>query len=261
VEAKVSKKVKAKVTEKISEEVTEVVESKVTEPEAPKAEPVVETPSEAEAAPSKVETAPSEVETAPSEVKTAPKPQEPVDEEITPAQQAPQTESAPVTAQPRTVPSAPRNLTAKQVKVDSVTLTWDVPENTGNAAMTSYLVVMREADKNKFKKVGHTDGATLQLNVSKVKEGHEYYFRVYAENEVGISEEMADLGSSVKIPSREAVEEEVTAIVEKPKEVWKYYSVKPGERGHPHGIHVPPHHFIMINYIFCCILDNFILLQ
>ena len=73
---------------------------------------------------------------------------------------------------------------------------------------------MRPADKKKFKKVGEVDGAAQGFKVvDKVKEGQEYYFRVYAENEVGISEDGAELDSPVKVPTAEkkAVEEEVTA--------------------------------------------------
>ena len=71
---------------------------------------------------------------------------------------------------------------------------------------------MRSADKKKFKKVGEVDGATCSIKVTdKIKEGQEYYFRVYAENEVGISEDGAELDSPVKVAAKKAVEEEITS--------------------------------------------------
>lgn len=47
----------------------------------------------------------------------------------------------------------------------------------------------------------------MTFEVLKVKENQEYYFRVYAENEVGISESGAELTSPVKIPSAAKPEE------------------------------------------------------
>ncbi len=110
-----------------------------------------------------------------------------------------------------TLPTKPKNLKVVAIQSDSVTLTWETPESTGNCQLKGYIVVMREADKNKFKKVGQTDGNTRLLNVTKVKAGKEYYFRVYSENEVGISEEAAELDSVVKILEQKADEPEVIA--------------------------------------------------
>ena len=76
---------------------------------------------------------------------------------------------------------------------------------------------MRTADKKKFKKVADVEGAAnLGIKITdKVKEGQEYYFRVYAENEVGISEDGAEMDSPVKIPAKKeekkAVEEEISS--------------------------------------------------
>ena len=148
------------------------------------------------------------------EAQTAPKPEQVPEEDIISHKQ-----EKVATEKPQTVPLAPRDLIVKDVTNMPVVLGWDAPEDIGNAEITSYLIVMREADKNKFKKVGKTDGNTLNLTITKVKEGREYFFRVYAENKVGISEEMAELEYSVKIPSKEPVEEQTAAVTDESKQV------------------------------------------
>ena len=100
------------------------------------------------------------------------------------------------------VPGAPQHLSVVSVSSDGVSLEWKPPQDDGGADINSYIVVMREAEKNKFKKVAQTDNGTLSLTVSKVKENHEYFFRIYAENEVGISVDSAELKSSVNIPKK-----------------------------------------------------------
>ena len=98
-----------------------------------------------------------------------------------------------------TTPSAPKGFKVTEVTAESVSLAWDGPDSDGGAPIKGYVVVMREASKNKYKKVGNTDGATA-LTVTKVKPGQEYYFRVYAENEMGISEDACELEAVVKVP-------------------------------------------------------------
>ncbi len=117
--------------------------------------------------------------------------------------QAPEEVSKPVEAAPdKTVPAAPRNLKT-DVTCESVTLTWEAPESDGGATIKQYVIVMRDADKKKFKEAGQVEATVLTFTVTKVKENHEYFFRVYAENEVGISESAAETSQPIRIPKKE----------------------------------------------------------
>lgn len=113
-----------------------------------------------------------------------------------------------------TVPSGPRNLVAIDVTAESVTLKWEEPENNGGCEILSYVIVMREVEKTKYKKTGQVDGVTLTLVTDKVKAGLEYSFRVYAENKIGMSEEYAETEMTIKIPKKKktkvGVKSEVT---------------------------------------------------
>ena len=90
--------------------------------------------------------------------------------------------------------------TVSELTSESLTLNWEEPKNTGGVKIIHYLIVMKETDSTKYKKIAQVDGDVHSYTVTKVKKGHEYHFRVYAQNEVGISTEAAEIATSVKIP-------------------------------------------------------------
>ena len=117
-------------------------------------------------------------------------------------------------------PASPRNLTVTDVTPGKISLTWDAQED--GATVQQYIVVMREAQKKKFKKVGRVDGDTLGFEVvASLEDGHEYVLRVYAENEAGISDVAAELGSPVMMPTGELKENGTSEMEELPVEVAK----------------------------------------
>ena len=88
-----------------------------------------------------------------------------------------------------------------------ISLAWEAPESANEAPIKAYVVVMRESDKNKFKKVGQVAGDVNTITVNKIKEGRDYFFRVYAENEAGIGKEGAELDSAVHVPKKQKSKE------------------------------------------------------
>ena len=85
-------------------------------------------------------------------------------------------------------PSGP--LKATETQRDSATLSWQPPQDDGGTDILSYILERREQGRSMWIKVGKMDAVegTLQYCVKDLQEGKEYYFRVSAENEVGISE-------------------------------------------------------------------------
>lgn len=117
-------------------------------------------------------------------------------------------------------PCAPQDLAITDITSETITLSWQAPESDGGAPITNYIIVMREASKKKFKKVGKVDAKTLCFTInSDLRENEEYALRVYAENEQGVSESAAELQSLVKIPSsiKAEIEAEVTVTSEESK--------------------------------------------
>lgn len=86
---------------------------------------------------------------------------------------------------PFTLPSAPRNLSARDVTTSKGTLDWKAPEKDGGAPITKYHVEKREKTYGAWKREGTVDAPTTSLDLKPLLEGVEYYFKVCAENEAG----------------------------------------------------------------------------
>ena len=106
------------------------------------------------------------------------------------------------------IPRGFGQITVTELTSDSLTLNWEEPKDIGGAKIIHYLIVMRESDKTKYKKIGEVDGDTFSYTLTKIKEDHEYSFRVYAQNEVGISTEAAEVAAAVKVPKRKKEKKE-----------------------------------------------------
>eukprot|EP00063_Salmo_salar_P057342 XP_014032177.1 PREDICTED: titin-like [Salmo salar] len=82
-------------------------------------------------------------------------------------------------------PGPPCRVGVKDVTKSSATVAWDTPENEGGAAVTNYLVDIREVSNKGWTRV--TDSCPrLTYRVSDLQEGGVYYFRVTGENQYGI---------------------------------------------------------------------------
>lgn len=85
-------------------------------------------------------------------------------------------------------PAPPKNVRTTEVYKDFITLTWDVPENDGGSPITGYSMEKRDVKKSAYTSAGTTDADTLTLKATRLIEGNEYFFKVYAENDIGTSD-------------------------------------------------------------------------
>uniref|UniRef100_A0A3B3DHQ0 Titin n=1 Tax=Oryzias melastigma TaxID=30732 RepID=A0A3B3DHQ0_ORYME len=81
-------------------------------------------------------------------------------------------------------PSAPQHFTVKEIKKDSVILTWDTPLNDGGAKITNYIVEKRESVRKAYTTVTNNCTANT-LKIEELPEGGIFYFRVSAVNAYG----------------------------------------------------------------------------
>jgi Fibronectin type III domain len=83
-------------------------------------------------------------------------------------------------------PDPPRFPSCENVGVDSLALIWKAPCWDGGSNITNYLVEKRELPMNSWIRVGSTRFSTMA--VTGLSPGHQYEFRVYAENVYGRSD-------------------------------------------------------------------------
>uniref|UniRef100_A0A3B3DH62 Titin n=1 Tax=Oryzias melastigma TaxID=30732 RepID=A0A3B3DH62_ORYME len=97
------------------------------------------------------------------------------------------TKSAFVSVKVLDTPGPPLQLVVKDIKRESVTLTWEPPIIDGGSRIKNYLVEKRESTRKVFSNVDNKCTKT-SYRVTGLTEGTIYYFRVLAENEFGIGQ-------------------------------------------------------------------------
>ena len=98
-----------------------------------------------------------------------------------------------------TVPGSPRNLTPKNIDGAKVTLSWVAPVTDGGSPLTGYVIMYCDAEKNKYKTCGHVEADCLEFTSDKLKRGKEYKFKLFAHNNIGLSDSGAEIGKPVEI--------------------------------------------------------------
>lgn len=83
-------------------------------------------------------------------------------------------------------PSPPEKLGVTSVSKDSVSLSWLKPEHDGGSRVVHYVVEALEKGQKNWVKCAVVK--TTHHVVSSLRESHEYFFRVFAENQAGLSD-------------------------------------------------------------------------
>lgn len=73
------------------------------------------------------------------------------------------------------------------VTESSMLLHWDEPDSDGGSPITHYTIEKRESTKKAWSKVGETQAPVTEIDVTGLKKGTAYFFRVYAYNAAGQS--------------------------------------------------------------------------
>jgi titin len=85
-------------------------------------------------------------------------------------------------------PGKPINLSVLEVMKDQIVLAWEPPTSLGNCPLKGYVIEKRDAKRNTWMPVQNVDSTTVTFAVQKLLEGNEYFFRVAADNEMGVGE-------------------------------------------------------------------------
>ena len=94
----------------------------------------------------------------------------------------------------------PEHLRANGINEDSLKLTWSVPAH-DDGSVRRYIVEKRLQDSKDWVRIAEVDGHTKWCLVQNLFPGQTFFFRVLAENPVGLSEP-AELSISLQLPSK-----------------------------------------------------------
>lgn len=95
-------------------------------------------------------------------------------------------------------PGPPGTPKVTEIGGDFVNLVWDKPETDGGARIQGYWIDKREVGGVAWQRVNPAISLTNQINVHNLIEDRQYEFRVFAQNEAGLSEP-SQASTSVKI--------------------------------------------------------------
>ncbi len=98
---------------------------------------------------------------------------------------------------PYDVPSPPGVPEISEVGGDFVHLSWERPEQDGGSRVKGYWVEKREVGMNVWQRVNQFIHNATQLNIDHLIEGRKYEFRIFAENEAGLSQPSSNSQSVV----------------------------------------------------------------
>lgn len=98
-------------------------------------------------------------------------------------------------------PGPPASVKISQVFADRIKLQWEPPLSDGGAEITNYIVDKRETSRANWAQVtSNINGQITNCSVEKLIEGHEYEFRVSAENKYGVGDPIVTSSVVAKNP-------------------------------------------------------------
>lgn len=83
-------------------------------------------------------------------------------------------------------PTAP--LEIRQIAANTVVISWGRPESDGGAPLEGYKIAIRDSKKTMWMEVGRVNADVQKLNIRDLQENHMYLIRIFARNEIGLSD-------------------------------------------------------------------------
>lgn len=67
-------------------------------------------------------------------------------------------------------------------------VTWGIPESDGGAPLEGYNIAIRDSKRTMWIEVGRVTADTLKFNIKDLQENRDYLIRIFARNEIGLSD-------------------------------------------------------------------------
>ncbi|XP_025832493.1 titin isoform X2 [Agrilus planipennis] len=138
--------------------------------------------------------------------------------------------STPATTKPvklqthATVPSPPTApLEIRAIGPNAFVVEWGIPESDGGSPLTGYNIAIRDTKKTMWMEIGRVPKGVQKFTIRDLQEDHEYLVRIFARNEIGLSDPLESDEPFKVLPSTEPDQDEFKEVTEQPTS----YSTEP----------------------------------
>lgn len=76
----------------------------------------------------------------------------------------------------------------RSVGPNSIVISWGIPESDGGAPIEGYNIAIRDVKKTMWMEVGRVQASIQNFTIKDLQEQNEYLIRIFARNEVGLSD-------------------------------------------------------------------------
>ena len=115
-----------------------------------------------------------------------------------------------------TVPSPPTApLEIRTIGPNAIVIEWGIPEYDGGSPLLGYNIAIRDTRKTMWMEVGRVAVPTQKFTIRDLQEDHEYLIRVFARNEIGLSEPLDSDEPFRVLPSTDNDAEEFKEVTER----------------------------------------------
>uniref|UniRef100_A0A1Y1MXQ4 Fibronectin type-III domain-containing protein n=1 Tax=Photinus pyralis TaxID=7054 RepID=A0A1Y1MXQ4_PHOPY len=115
-----------------------------------------------------------------------------------------------------TVPSPPTApLEIRTIGPNAIVIEWGIPESDGGSPLLGYNIAIRDTRKTMWMEVGRVAVPTQKFTIRDLQEDHEYLIRVFARNEIGLSDPLDSDEPFRVLPSTDADAEEFKEVTDR----------------------------------------------
>ncbi|KAJ8952456.1 hypothetical protein NQ314_007532 [Rhamnusium bicolor] len=128
-----------------------------------------------------------------------------------------------------TVPSPPTPpLEIRTIGPNAIVIEWGIPESDGGAPLLGYNIAIRDTKKTMWMEIGRVQKGVQKFTIRDLQEDHEYMIRIFAKNEIGLSDPLESDEPFKVLPSgetdqddfREATDREPTSYSTETSTSW-----------------------------------------
>lgn len=83
-------------------------------------------------------------------------------------------------------PTAP--LEIRTIGPNAIVIEWGIPESDGGAPLEGYNIAIRDTKKTMWMEIGRVSKSVQKFTIRDLQEDHDYLIRIFARNEIGLSE-------------------------------------------------------------------------